>query len=553
MRFKNVKQLSKTFAKVFFIGTLFALSLVSFQNCSKVGFANSADSIANLAFEGKILDTVNLNVKKNQSITFTAGTLNGSHVGALSFGKTAGSLTVNSGNGKFQILDATLGKVIYTPNESYLGPDSVTMYATDPYGHDIAGQINIIVGNNLNSIQPALAVRGMSCITCHSKVSSNIITDYGFGNDWFFDGQHADSFYLDRAGHDQGLATLSMLNNSKIIVPAAVVPQSALTAFSFSTMVTTLADFVKARFSQGGVNTAAQVQEVEELKINIPTAERIFETFEKPTANQVYIPDSQMSPALSGLNFDSNNQVFTISNLVCDGDLYLAAPVVFADANIQSITGCRIYATANVFMTSPVISSAYKDATNFNTQVLSTKSIWLGVGRIIQNSNFCEISNGSPTGWYSTAYTECASSPSANAANPHCDTLSVRAGNILIRDTFSRAYPDNTSLVALLGNSFSGNADGSVAIDRAHIEAALGKSLYDASCGPNGRAVDANRLMLVAPYVNNRYSGEFSGSTIAESALMSLGTFTYKFDPVFTKVSILPMLDNGELISGKGF
>ena len=542
---------SKTVKHIIAFG-VFTVITVSFQNCSKVDFANSADNIGNLAFDGKYLDAVNITVKKNQSISFTAGTMNGSHVGTLSFGKTAGVLTLDSGNGKYQILDAAAGKMTYTPNESFVGPDNVAMYATDPYGNNIAGQINMSVGNNLNSIQPALAVRGMSCVTCHSQVSSNIITDYGFGNSWYFDNSTSDSFYLDRANSDSGLATLALLNASKLIVPAAPVPAAALSKFNFTTVVNSLADFVKARFSQGKINLSTQVVEVPELKISIPTATRIRQIFENPTANQVYIPDTQKSPALSGLNYISNENVFVISSLVCDGDLYLSAPAVFADATVQSVNGCRIYSTSNVFMTSPIISAAYNNSTNYNTQVLSAESIWLGTGRIIENSNFCETSNGSAVGWYASTYPVCVNSASSNSTNSNCDTLTMRTMQILTRNTYSRAYPDHASLTALLGNPVSQTANGTVLNDRAHIEAALGKPLYDASCGPTGRKVDANRLMLVAPYVNNRFSGDFSGSTIAESALMSLGTFTYKFDPVFTKVSILSMLDDGELISGQG-
>lgn len=552
MSLKTVKRIStQTIALGFFAATT-----LSFQNCSKVNFANSADSISNLAFNGKVLDAVNVTVKKNQSVTFTAGTLNGSHVGAMSFNKSSASLTFDSGNGKFQILDAAAGKFVYTPNESYVGPDIVAVYAIDPYGNNIPGQINISVGNNLNSIQPALAIRGMSCVTCHSQVSSNIITDYGFGNSWYFDNSSYDSFYLDRANSGSGLgglATLAMLNNSKIIVPAAPVPAAALSGFNFTSVVTTLSQFVQARFAQGSNNSSTQVVEVAELKISIPTTTRIQQIFENPSANQVYIPDTQKSPSLSGLIYNSANNVFIITNLICDGDLYLNAPAVFADATVQSINGCRIYSTSNVFITSPVISAAYNGSLNYNTQILSTISIWLGTGRLIQNSQFCETLGGKATGWYASNYPKCVNNSGSTSADPNCDTLTERTHHLLIRNTFSRAYPDHDSLTSLLGNPVTGSATGLILNDRARIEAALGKPLYDASCGPTGRNVDANRLMLVAPYVNNRFSGDFSGSTIAESALMSLGTFIYKFDPVFAKVSILSMLDDGELISGQGF
>ncbi len=548
---KSKKQRLKTL--LIFLVSSITLS-ISFQNCSKVDFTPASNNIATLAYSGKFLDAVNVSTKKNQSVTFVAGKLAGAYVGALSFAPSSVLLNLKSANGNFQILDPTAGTVTYTPNESYMGPDIAPMYAVDPYGNSISGQINVMVGNNLNTIQPALAVRGMSCVTCHSKVSSNIIVDYGFGNTWFFDASSNDSFYLDRAGGDQGVATLSLLNNSKIIVPAAPVPASALSRFNFTTAVSSLSDFIKARFAQGNINSSAQVVEVPSLKINIPTKARILAAFNNPSSNQVYIPDNQASPALSGITYDSVNQVFKISNLVCDGDLYLGLPVVFADATVHSDVGCRIYSTGNIFITTPIVSVPYTTGgTTYNTQILSTQSIWLGTGRLIKNNAFCETSGGSPTGWYYSNNRACGDNPSANVDTTNCDTLTMRNYQMLIRNTFSRAYPDEASLTALMGNPVSHNPNGQVLIERGQVEASLGASLYDAACSAGGRATDVNRLMLVAPYVNNRFTGEFSGSTIAESALMALGDFTYVFDPVFAKVSILPMLANGELLSGDGF
>ncbi len=561
MGFRNVKQMSNSY-RVLVLKNLklskitviigFILSVTSFQNCSKIDFAPAADNIATLAYSNRVLDAVNLTTKKNQAISFNAGTVGGVHVGTLSLSKTTASLSLDSGHGHFEILDSN-GNMKYTPHESYVGSDVAPMYVIDPYGNNIAGQINITVGNNLNTIQPALAVRGMSCITCHSQVSSNIITDYGFGNSWYFDSSSNDSFYLDRANSNNGLATLSMLQDSKIIVPAAPVPQSSLGSFNFTSAVNSLADFIKARFSQGAINSSEQVIEVPELKISIPTASRIREIFGNPSAVQVYLPDTQSSPALSGLNYDAVNRVFVINHLVCDGDLYLGAPTVFSNATVESISGCRIYSTSNIFITSPIQSIAHNGSQNYNTQILSAQSIWMGAGRLINDEEFCEVdSGGGATGWYASTYPECASHADQNDTNSHCDTLTMRMYQMLLRNTYSRAYPDQTSLTGLLGNPVSSSANGVIMQDRAAIEASLGRPLYDAACGVSGRNRNVSRLMLVAPYVNNRYTGDYSGSTIAESALMSLGTFVYHFDPVFTKVSILSLLENGELISGQG-
>jgi hypothetical protein len=518
--------------------------------CARVSFSPDPNQLVGLAANEVTLSSVVVSTKKNQSVTFSAGTANGKQVGNLSLSSSFGTNSLMTPNGSVQIVDATAFKVKYTPKESYVGIDLFNVYATDPFGNFITGIVTINIGNVLNSIQPALAVRGISCITCHSNVSSNIITDYGYGNTWYFDAKSSDSFYYDRLGAGNGLDTLNLLNGSKIIVPAA----PATTAIQNQFGITTLAQFIQSRFAPGTSNKNTQVSEVASLKISIPTAARIQQVFNNPTTNQVYIPDTQSSPDLAGLIFDQVNNVFKISNMICDGDLYLGATVLFNNAIIQSINGCRIHTIGNAFIDTPIQSAAYQGSVNFNTQVMSAQSIWMGTGKIIQNNLFCETSGGKPTGWYSnpnaTGSKDC--TIGSNATNPNCDTLTMRLSAMLNRNTFSTAYPDPKTLAALMSSPLSGISDGAVIKARTSVEASIGHSLYDASCGPGGRNVSISRLMLVAPYVNNRYSGNFSGSTIAESALMSLGTFTYTFDPVFAKVSVFSLFDAGELVSGEG-
>jgi len=517
--------------------------VLCFQNCEKVAFNPSETDLSSLSIQGSTLSSVTVTTKKNQPVTFAAGTVQGSIQGTtLSFGAKPGVSTFTSLTGTYKILDATTFSILYTPNQAFVGSDTANVYATDVYGNSIPGQVTVIVGNSLNVIQPALVVRGISCITCHSNVSSTIVTDYGYGNSWYFDTVSSDSFYFDRLGLNNGLDTLNLLNNSKIIVPTATVPAAIQSQFN----VTTLSQFVQARFLQGSTNLASQVSEVTSLKINLPTTARIQAIFSNPAANQAYLPDTQLSPALSGLTYDSTNKIFVIKNLICDGDLYLGATVFFNNATVQSLNGCRIYSTGNIFIDTPIVSAAYNGSTNYNTQLMSSQSIWMGAGRI-NNGSFCEKASGQPTGWYAaTADTGVDCTAAANQANPACDTLSFRLASMLARNTYATAYATPTALSAMLGTT------GTVAKARASVEANLGHVLFDAACTTGGRNTNISRLMLVAPYVNNRYSGDFSGSTIAEAALMSLGTFTYQFDPVFTKVSIFSLLDEGELVSGEG-
>lgn len=399
----------------------------------------------------------------------------------------------------------------------------------------------------IRTIQPSLAARGISCVTCHSAISSNVVTDYGMGSPWYFDTASSDSFYFDRVGtpmtDPEGLATIRLLNNSKLIVPKGSVPQAIQSKFN----VTTLAQFIQTRFMQVSpvLNQSSQVVEVASLKINLPTASRIEQVFGNPSGTQAYKPTSSSSPALSGLTYDSANNLYVINNLVCDGDLFLGSTVFFNNAKIQSVSGCRIYTTGNVFMDVPVISAAYNGSTDYNTQVLSSQGIWLGVGRL-NNGSYCERdANNNPSGWYiAGAGVDCTTA--AHAGDRACDTGYFRQASMLSRNTWATAYSTTSAIQTYFQQG------GTVDQERARVEAHLGHPLYDAACTASKRATAISRLMLVAPYVNNRFNGDFSGSVVSEAPLMSLGSFIYQFDPIFAKVSVFTLLDEGELLSGQG-
>ena len=72
--------------------------------------------------------------------------------------------------------------------------------------------------------------------------------------------------------------------------------------------------------------------------------------------------------------------------------------------------------------------------------------------------------------------------------------------------------------------------------------------LKDAECRPEGRSVGFERLLLNAPEVHSRYQGHFKGTIIAEYALISLGAFDFDYDPVFSSVQVLPMLEKVKIL-----
>ncbi|NJL24185.1 MAG: hypothetical protein HC902_02715, partial [Calothrix sp. SM1_5_4] len=91
-------------------------------------------------------------------------------------------------------------------------------------------------------------------------------------------------------------------------------------------------------------------------------------------------------------------------------------------------------------------------------------------------------------------------------------------------------------------------AFGQSVLNEAAVIASGEGTLYDASCLPEGRAVSYERILLNAPMVYSRYSGDVRGTVIAEFALMSIGNFKFSFDSVFNSVNVLPYLTRGKLL-----
>jgi hypothetical protein len=56
------------------------------------------------------------------------------------------------------------------------------------------------------------------------------------------------------------------------------------------------------------------------------------------------------------------------------------------------------------------------------------------------------------------------------------------------------------------------------------------------------RQVSFDRILINAPSLQSRYTGKFKGVMIGETALFSLGKFSFEFDDVFKEVPVLPLL-----------
>jgi hypothetical protein len=361
----------------------------------------------------------------------------------------------------------------------------------------------------LTTLQPALASRATGCIMCHANISSNVITDFGFGGDgngtnYFFGGTAAvlpSGLTNTKGGSVYGDYDTTVANNttnwSAVNMTGAkvIVPQASTSEVSVSSP--TLASYLRSQLSVSANATTQQVtvQEAKAVFIGAPTEERIRTIGHLAGAPFKYFPTSQTSPALAGLIVGASADVLTNSSqgITCEGDLVLDRVLWLNNATLNTETGCHIYSTKSVFITGPVTYSSTSE--NRNLQISSARAVSLGLG---------------------------------HACNGGVDSI---AGRLTIGNEsrfngfFTRSGASPANLLAMI----KADAD------------SIG-TLQDATCGPQARAVGYDRLLLNAPVIESRYQGLFSGALIAEITLTSLGSLKFEFDPIFAKASVLPLL-----------
>ncbi len=533
-----------------------AATLLLYQNCGEYDFSDLQPRVRGLS-----LKDVELQTKKDHPVPFATTFDDGTVAGEISFSKDPGNREIKTNSGTFTITDPVKFTGIYTPNSKFVGLDEATVFATDVYGAAVPATIRVSVGNILNLMQPALAVRGFACNNCHAQVQSNMLSDYGLGDPFYFTKER--TFYRDWVAPSNPTQQLGLinLNGNKFYVPKADIRAEGLDAFKAELpnrgwdSVKSLLDFVRKLYEppQAYNNKPEQFVELENLKIRLPTEQRIREVFGNPTVSSVYVPDTQDSVPLKGLKSLGTN-VFQVEQLECDGDLFLDGTVIFSNAHVKSINGCRIYTTGSVFIEGPLISEPVGNTTLHNTQILSAISIWKGHGMVFDaQGQFCETTGAFPPtkSWFlRSGSTGCLEGGGNSSVK--CDSLGVRLYHFYHYKAYaSNIARDDQSLANLTRQKIWNSVpdDGVIASERAKLEAALNRPLRDASCeAPVGRNVTYERLLLAAPYVSSRYYGDFIGAIVAESALMSLGNFKFQFDPVFRSVSTFSLLADDELI-----
>lgn len=352
--------------------------------------------------------------------------------------------------------------------------------------------------NAIKTLQPALAVRATGCIMCHADVRSNIVTDFGYGDSYYFGGSV--SGLAPESGSVYGNHSENW--QSAKIAGTVYVPDASTNG---KVAQGTLQTYLQNAFANSPetVTQSAKVETKRKVFIGAPSADRIRQLAGGFPAGTVwrYMGQGSLSGIRPAGSYVTNTSPTT--EIVCEGDLVVDSVLYLNQPRIRTTNGCRIYVSKSVFIDGPI--TYVGGSPNANLQISSARSINLGLG---ENNCGATYSHGS-------------GSPVRNRLTEMWT----------IEGYFTREGGSVTSKLNSIYSDYQ----------------TIG-SPPDAACQAAGRGVEFNALILNAPQVNSRYNGNFKGAIIAEIAIMSLGAFKYEFDDLFLHVPVLPLLKPSEFL-----
>ena len=395
----------------------------------------------------------------------------------------------------------------------------------------------------LSLLKPAMAVRSANCISCHGNhIASSLITDFAYGDNYFFNrnngnvasGDWVYALRLEGSAQTPDWALAQQYTNgANIIVPRVNM------GFQYSSLVpagtpivpwmttSNLADMIRKIMAMPNAG-GTPVVEMQSMYIGAPSVSQIRTHGGIDPSNPArYYKTSNFSYELSGMV--KSGPVYTNNGIVnCDGDLFLEGTVFLNALQLKTINGCRIHATGPIFVQKAITYLVDPQQNQrSNLQLVSARLISMGVG-----DSHCEASTD-PSGWYAT--TPGVSSPAALRFKFMSEPSNQYFKDVRTRNTNPMSNGEKTSV--------SPQAEGIALL--ALLQQVPG--IQDASC--TGRNVGFDHLLVNAPQIHSRYRGNFNGVIIGEFPLLSLGNFTFQFDPVFQTVPVLPKIPATELLN----
>ena len=381
------------------------------------------------------------------------------------------------------------------------------------------------INTAIMEFEPALAIRASGCITCHAKIYSRYITDFGYGSPWFFGDPEGGNKVGPFNGHIYGdfiaeagkTGLLTSEFNNEILVPKAEIDFNLRDAadtglanqpsYQEALASDSLSKYIQALENQK--SNPATVIEKNKVFIGAPdtaTLEARFGITPGSGVNLKYIKsDSHASADFKGIELSANDGYYTNSSeIVCDGDLFVRGILFLNKTSLLTNTGCRIYAAGPVFLQNAVtFESSNAESDRANLQLVSSEAIFLGIGQKKCNKS----------------------------ATP--DPLSAR---LLLTPALPSIFTRSKDRQSITPQTFMQNL----------YDKAASVPLEDSSC--HDETLSLSGILLNAPIVHSRYSGKFRGLVIAEFALFFQGKSSYEFDPVFKKVPVLPRLKDSDFL-----
>ena len=391
----------------------------------------------------------------------------------------------------------------------------------------------------LRKYRPALAVRGINCLMCHTQIRSNILTDFGYGDGKFFVSTNPATDYtaphsglrLPWYGNYYGEWQLAERIEGTVIIPRATIRDPNFLASVGQSGPIALLDLLQLDLGStfygpagdaGGGPLTARITPVAGNP-RIIDAGTVFIGAPDLTGLQNRLPSSVPNPGWAALGDGAQISGLTTATgegggrfvthgadpIVCRGDVVINGTLFLNDVRIDTgAAGCRLYVTRSIFISGRV--NYLQSGSTENLQLSSARAILLG---------FSPASLRTRLGaWYDDAQPLTRAPGSNSEKNGAILAEADLLGPARLKDsTDAAACP--TEMRTYVGENGGGS------------------STTLTQC-----AIEYHRLLLNAPNVQSRYVGRFHGVTIAEIALFAPGALDFEYDAVFDSVDALPLL-----------
>lgn len=572
------------------------VTMIGFQNCSNSNMKFAANpGSGEYASSGElVVKDMIVHVGLNTQKTIAAKEFQTSFVDVND--EIVDIALVEGGNGQMTSQVASWGSLKISDDKKSiqyqtksLGNRKFQFVAFSKKGRTSQFSITFLTDNPLQYLKPALVVGNATCITCHGSIVGNLLSD---GNGAvnlesldsirplgdYYNGKmistYATSFIKGQIivpkitiWNGENKRTLSSTEQyqepgTNLTAIWGVLPrikntfldlsntdpthsQAPIALSSMPDSVQTFAEYLNAVINfrtkeyidylakggpfpiyakKRGLQPDTSIRQVNKLKINAPSEAEILKSINTDDLALGFTYYKQGDDAFELKGFEKHGSYFrNIENqeLECDGDLFVNGVVVLKNLKLRSNYGCRIYATKTVFLNAPDGKDQrngiqYLGGAQANLQILSARDISLGLG-------------------------SCTSVPSGQE-----NYYKTKEDGSFGR----RAYDGSRNYSA---TPYSRTSTWAQIINDFHQVQQQGADLKDAGdCQGSTdlrRKVSFEKLLLVAPRINSRYTGDFKGIMIGQVVIGALGQFSYIYDPVFESVPILPMISSDSYLT----